>query len=162
MPATPIIRTAIREGIVLSALSLVLALFYNGVTGKGVFAGDWSRPSKSPLAAAAPEIISLETAADLQRSGAALFVDSRHAFDFRLGHIVGAINIPLQESDAAIAVLAQPKGRTIVVYCDGKECKSRLDVGSKLTAAGYGKVLVFFAGWSAWKQAGLPVTEGAR
>lgn len=162
MAATPILRTAIREGIILSVISLALALFYNGVSGKGVFAGDRPQPRKTSSATAAPEIIPLEMAAELQRSGEALFVDSRHAFDYRLGHIEGAVNIPLQESDAAIAALAQPKGRTIVVYCDGAECNSSLEVGSKFTAAGYGKVLVFFAGWSAWKQAGLPVTENAR
>jgi len=152
------LRMAAKEGLVLTLISLSLALFYNGVTGKGIFSE--ARAGRSVAAPGpAPEIVPLERASELQRSGA-LFVDSRHAFDFRLGHIAGAVNIPLQDSDAAIAAMPEDRNRTIVVYCDGAECNSSLELGSKFSGAGYTKVFVFFAGWTAWKGAGMPI-EGS-
>ncbi len=153
-PSTPL-RIALREGVVLSVVSLFLALFYNGLTSKGIFADQQPvRPLVAP--GSAPEIIPLERAGELQASGA-LFVDSRHAFDFRLGHIPGAINIPLQGSDDVIAGLPEPRDRSVVVYCDGAECNSSLELGAKFSSAGYTKVYVFFAGWTAWKSAGLAI-----
>lgn len=141
-----------REGIALSIVSIGLALFYNGLTSKGIFADEKPRvPVATP--GIAPEIIPLERAAELHTSGA-LFVDSRHTFDYRLGHIPGAINIPLQGSDDVIAGLAQSRDRSIVVYCDGAECNSSLELGAKFSVAGFAKVYVFFAGWTAWKSAG--------
>lgn len=155
MSLSPPLRIAIREGIVLSIVSLCLALFYNSLTGKGIFTDEKPvRPTVAP--GSSPEIIPLERAGELQASGA-LFVDSRHAFDFRLGHIPGAINIPLQGSDDVIAGLPQSRDKSIVVYCDGAECNSSLEVGAKFSAAGYSRVYVFFAGWTAWKGAGLAI-----
>ncbi len=153
------LREAVREAAVLALVSVALALFYNGVTGKGVFA-DLQPPAATVTPGSAPEIIPLEKAASLHREGTALFVDSRHDFDFRLGHITGALSAPLKEADAVLSGLREPKDRPVVVYCDGAECNSSLEVGAKFSAAGYTHVYVFFAGWTAWKEAGLPRSEG--
>lgn len=160
-PSISPLRAAVREGIALTAVSLALALFYNGVTGKGVF-GEPKPAGTSSSTNAAPEIIPVDMAMRLHADGVATFVDSRHDFDFRLGHIPGALNLPLSGSDETIARLTIPKDRTVVVYCDGAECNSSLEVAAKLSAAGYSKVYVFFAGWTAWKNAGQPVVEEGR
>jgi rhodanese-related sulfurtransferase len=153
------LRLAVREAVVLSLVALALAFFYNGVTDKGIF-GEPKPAVATPPSGAAPEIIPLEMAAELHRGGAALFVDSRHDFDFRLGHIPGAICIPLKDADGLIAGLTIAKDHPVVVYCDGAECNSSLEVGSKFSAAGYTKVYVFYAGWSAWQSAGNPTAKG--
>lgn len=152
------LREAVREAIVLTLVALAIGLFYNAITGKGIF-GDPKPVAPASQAGPAPEIIPLEMAVDLHTSGQAIFVDSRHQFDFRLGHIPGAICIPLQESDTIIARLGSAKDRPIVVYCDGAECNSSLEVGAKFSAAGYSKVFVFFAGWSAWVGSGQPTAK---
>jgi rhodanese-related sulfurtransferase len=134
-------------------VAVAIGLFYNGVTGKGIF-GTPKPAAASTQAGPAPEIIPLETAVALHRDGTALFVDSRHEFDFRLGHIPGAIVVPLKEADGIIAGISLPKDRPVVVYCDGAGCNSSFEVGAKFSAAGYTKVYIFFAGWTAWKAAG--------
>jgi rhodanese-related sulfurtransferase len=151
-------REAFREGMILSLVAVAIGLFYNAVAGKGIFGA--AKPAvASPPGGLAPEIIPLETAASLHASGEALFVDSRHEFDFRLGHIPGAICVPLKASDTIIARLGTTKDRPIVVYCDGADCNSSLEVGAKFSAAGYAKVYVFFAGWSAWLASGQPTAK---
>lgn len=153
------LREAVREGVVLTLVALALGLFYNAVAGKGIFGRP--RPAAAvPYAGTAPEIIPVETAINLHTNGGALFVDSRHEFDFRLGHIPDAICVPLKESDQIIAGLSVAKDRAIVVYCDGAECNSSLEVGAKFSSAGYSKVYVFFAGWSAWQASGQPTAKG--
>lgn len=153
------LREAVREGIVLTLVALAIGLFYNAVAGKGIF-GDPRPAATASHGGTAPEIIPLEAAASMHASGEALFVDSRHDFDFRLGHIPGAICVPLKESDSVIAGLSVAKDRAIVVYCDGADCNSSLEVGAKFSAAGYSKVYVFFAGWSAWQASGQPTAKG--
>lgn len=152
---------AAREAALLTITAVALALFYNGFTGKGIF-GDPKPTLREAPPGRAPEIIPLELAVRLHSEGAALFVDARHEFDFRLGHIPGAMCIPLKESDAIIADLDIAKSRPVVVYCDGAECNSSLEVGSKFSAAGFEHVYVFYAGWSAWKESGHPTLAEPR
>lgn len=157
--STVFLRAAGREAAFLLVISILLGSAYNAITRKGIF----SSPSKSKTAATSevvsPEIIPLEVAKAFFDKGA-LFVDSRHAYDFSLGHVKGAMNIPLQEQEAKIAALDLPLDRTLVVYCDGADCNSSLEIGSKLSIAGYRNVKVFFNGWQAWTQAGFPMETG--
>jgi rhodanese-related sulfurtransferase len=151
----------LRETTVLFALSLFLGLAYNSITEKGIFG---SAEAATPAAMTQPgtassEIISIESAKQLFDEGDALFIDTRHAFDFKLGHISGAINIPFKLSEAGLKDFDEPKNRTLVVYCDGAECNSSLEVGGMLIMAGYTDVRIFFSGWRSWTEMEYP-TEG--
>ena len=155
-----VFHSAAREAVFLLVISLLLGLSYNGITGKGIFDPRHRARPASTSNVQAPEIIPLERAQTLFASGA-VFIDSRHAYDFELGHITGAFSIPLKSADDDIAALTVPRDRTLVVYCDGADCNSSLEIGSKLSLAGFTSVKIFFSGWQAWKQAGLE-TEGGR
>ncbi len=157
-------RTTLREAVILLAVSLLLGLMYNAVVGKGLFGP--SDPATAPLTnettLPSTEIISLQQAHDLHEEARALFVDTRHGFDFQLEHIPGAVNIPLDDARTVIPVLGEAKDRTIVLYCDGTECNSSLEVGSLFLMNGYSDVRVFYGGWKAWKEMGYPTESSGR
>jgi rhodanese-related sulfurtransferase len=153
---------AFRESLCLVITATVLGLLYTGVTGKGMFAsGEASKPSPAAASEYAPEYIDFADAYGLFASGEALFVDTRYEYDYELGHIRGAINIPLKEYDEKKSLLSSvAKDRLIVTYCDGQECNSSLDVATKLSSEGYSDVHFFFGGWTEWQANSGPTEAG--
>jgi len=154
-------REPLREATVLFLVSCVLGLGYNGLTRKGMFAAASSSSAPSQVAAEpTPAFITYEEAAELYGSGKAIFVDARHEYDYNLGHIKGAINIPLGDFDARPQLISGiQKTSLLVVYCDGAECNSSIDLGRKLAAAGYANVKIFFGGWREWQMHNQPTGE---
>ncbi|HXG00551.1 MAG TPA: rhodanese-like domain-containing protein, partial [Bacteroidota bacterium] len=146
------IRTAFREATLILLASIVFGFGYTIVMKKGLFAPP--KPVQSAEASSvAPEFISYEEAARLFERGAALFVDARHDYDYKLGHIKGAMNVPLKDFDLASSQLSRvPKDTLIVTYCDGADCNSSVELAQKLSAAGFTNVRIFFGGWNEWKQ----------
>ena len=96
----------------------------------------------------------------MYQTGSALFVDARHDFDYKLGHIKGALNVPLKEYDGTKSLLASvPKDRLIIAYCDGAECNSSIELSAKLMNDGFKNVRIFFGGWHDWLSARLPTEK---
>ncbi len=149
-------RQAIRESAVILSAAVFLGLSYTFLTDKGFF----SKPKAGggPVALGpAPSSISLGEAQALFNSGSALFIDARHFFDFRRGHIRSAVNLPLAEFDNRSGTIASfPKDKTIVVYCDAAECNSSIELAAKLYEKGFGGVRIFFGGWQEWSSRNLP------
>lgn len=106
-----------------------------------------------------PEVIfiSLDEAASLLSSHQAVFIDSRSPQAYQEGHIPGAINLPYQFFDDYFRKGLIPPEQNVVVYCEGGDCLSSLEVAQKLIALGYNKVSVILEGWAGWQAAGLPV-----
>ena len=147
---------ATQESFLIILASSVLGFSYSAISQKGFF-----RPKESPTAIAntAPSVISFAEAKALHDSNA-LFVDSRHAYEFKQGHIPGALNIPLstfEESGSSLA--STPKNSPLVTYCDGVDCNSSMQLAAKLFEAGFTNVKIFFSGWQEWKSHGLPVEQ---
>jgi rhodanese-related sulfurtransferase len=145
----------VRETAVILLSATLLGFAYTFVTKKGFFA-------EKPVTPAALNIqmCLLEEAKQLYDSRTAVFIDARHEFEFKLGHIRGAYNIALKEFDAHKQRLASiPKETLIVIYCDGAECNSSIEVGIKLSALGYSKIKVFFGGWQEWSANNLPIDK---
>jgi rhodanese-related sulfurtransferase len=154
--------SAVREALRILAAGCLLAILYTGFSGKGIFHPDAFIPPRASASGEenAPEFIEYADARALFDAGEALFIDSRHDFDFELGHIPRAVNIPLKEFEEKQAdVASTDKSRTIVVYCDGQECNSSLDLAMKLSAAGFTAVKVFFGGWTEWQKFDGPVAK---
>ncbi len=146
------LQPALRESILILTVSLVLGFLSTGVSGKGFFA-----PPPDTAQRNAPQFISLDEARLLHQSESAMFVDGRHAYDFGLGHIKDAINIPLSEFEVAAVLLGSiPKDKTLVTYCDGAECNSSIELAVKLDSLGFSNVRIFFGGWKEWESAQLP------
>lgn len=103
---------------------------------------------------AAPSISPAELEARRATGKAPLVIDVRTPEEFADGHIPGAVNIGYEEVAARMDELDAPYG--VALYC---MVGPRARKGeSALLERGYENVLHIEGGFSAWKQAGLPVS----
>lgn len=81
-------------------------------------------------------------------------LDVRPPDEFALGHIAGAVNVPLKDLVRQIGRL--PKQREVVAYCRGPYCVLSFEAVALLRERGY-TVRRLEDGYPEWKAAGLPV-----
>ena len=81
-------------------------------------------------------------------------LDVRPEDEFALGHLPGAVNVPLGELERRLADL-DPR-LEIVAYCRGPYCVLSYEAVATLRARGF-KVRRLEDGFPEWKAAGLPV-----
>ena len=152
-------KTSIREATRILAAAVILGFSYTGFTGKGIFAPQ-PETQTSVDTSAAPQFISYEEALALFEGRSAIFVDGRHSYDFGLGHIKGAISVPLADIRTNPNILgALPRNRPLVTYCDGAECNSSIELAMKLDSLGYENVKIFFGGWKEWVAGNQPIEK---
>lgn len=151
-------KQAARDSGLILCAAVLLGFSYTFFAGKGFFAAKEAAVTTHPgKTVPAPTPINLAEAKELFDSRGAVFVDARHHFDFRRGHISSAINIPLSEFDSGLkTVSALPRDKTIIVYCDASECNSSIELAAKLYESGIGGVRIFFGGWQEWTANKLP------
>ncbi len=101
-------------------------------------------------------VSSPELARRLRRKDVVL-LDVRPADEFALGHVAGAINIPLKELLRRIGEL--PRSKEIVAYCRGPYCVLSFEAVALLRQKGF-KVRRFETGYPEWLASGLPVRTG--
>lgn len=94
----------------------------------------------------------------LMRDGLVTLIDVRPADEFALGHVPGAINVPLAEIKAWSGS-ADP-GREVVAYCRGPWCVMSFEAVAALRSLGR-SARRLEDGMPEWKAAGLPVEEAA-
>jgi rhodanese-related sulfurtransferase len=88
----------------------------------------------------------------------AVVVDVRDSKEFGLGHIAGAINIPLSSLDSRLDELDKYKEKPVVVVCKiGQQAGA---AGRKLKAKGHADVRRLSGGMVEWTGASLPVVKG--
>ena len=149
-------RKTLFEVLLLITTAVVFGIVYTLLTKQGFFAE--TKPTK--MHASSLEIISLERASTLFTADSAIFIDSRHDYDFKAGHIRGAVNIALNEFDKhSIRLKEIPKDKLLIIYCDGAECNSSIEVAIKLMEEGFTNIQVLFGGWQEWKANNLPIEK---
>jgi len=96
---------------------------------------------------------------DLFRGGQAVVVDSRAHAEYAAGHIPGALSVPLDSPERALADLAAkyPAGQPLVVYCEGGDCQTSAALARLIHDRGFRDIKVYQGGWTDWTSAGLPV-----
>ncbi len=96
---------------------------------------------------------------DLLRAGAVTVLDVRPENEFALGHLQGALNIPLRELEARLGEL--DAAQEIVAYCRSHYCVLSYEAVAALRGRGF-KVRRLEDGFPEWRAAGLPVAVGVR
>jgi rhodanese-related sulfurtransferase/predicted transcriptional regulator len=91
---------------------------------------------------------------DRSRTGVVTILDVRPEDEFALGHLPGAINIPLQVLEARLSELDPSK--EIVAYCRGPYCVLSFEAVAALRKRGF-KALRLEDGLPEWRAAGLTV-----
>ena len=103
--------------------------------------------------------ISREELVSKLRDGSATLIDVRPEHEFGLGHVPGALNVPLKDLEKHLSQL--PKDQEIVAYCRGPYCILSFDAVAKLRKWGY-RVRRLEDGFPEWQAAGLPIETPAR
>jgi rhodanese-related sulfurtransferase/DNA-binding transcriptional ArsR family regulator len=103
------------------------------------------------------EPVSREELVERSRAGIVTILDVRPEDEFALGHLPGALNIPLRELEARLGEM-DPK-QEIVAYCRGPYCVLSYEAVAALRARGF-KVRRLEDGLPEWRAAGLPVVGG--
>lgn len=104
------------------------------------------------------EPITREELAARMDDGAVTLIDVRPPDEYALGHLPGAINVPLSEL-AARSEGFEP-GREVVAYCRGPWCVMSFEAVSQLRRRGL-RARRLEDGLPEWKAAGLSVEAGA-
>jgi len=112
---------------------------------------------------------SCQEAHQLSSSGSHKYLDVRTPQEFQAGHVEGAVNIPIMNTNAFGMMTPNPdfiaqvqsafpdKSEQIVVGCQsGKRSAMAADA---LTDAGYSALMNVEGGFAAWIGAGLPVAQ---
>ena len=92
------------------------------------------------------------------RGGDVVILDVRPEDEYGLGHLPGALNIPLRQLEQRLSEL--PRKREVIAYCRGPYCVLSFEAVAELRARGF-KVRRFEAGFPEWKAAGLPIEVAA-
>lgn len=100
------------------------------------------------------EPVSREDLVSRLHDGAVTVLDVRPEDEFTVGHLPGALNIPLAELERRLGEL--PVGREVIAYCRGPYCVLSFEAVAALRERGY-LVRRLEDGYPEWKAAGLPV-----
>jgi rhodanese-related sulfurtransferase/DNA-binding transcriptional ArsR family regulator len=103
------------------------------------------------------ESITREELLQRSRTGEITILDVRPEDEFVLGHVPGAVNIPLRELETRLAELDPTE--EIVAYCRGPYCLLSYEAVATLRARGF-NVRRLQDGLPEWRAAGLPVITG--
>jgi ArsR family transcriptional regulator len=104
------------------------------------------------------EPMSREELLEQSRAGAVTVLDVRPPDEFALGHLPGAVNIPLRELEARLAEIDPTQ--EIVAYCRGPYCVLSYEAVAVLRARGL-TARRLEDGLPEWRAAGLPIITGS-
>ncbi|HUP91432.1 MAG TPA: rhodanese-like domain-containing protein [Solimonas sp.] len=85
-----------------------------------------------------------------------VILDVRPTTDFKKGHLLNAVNLPLTKLDENLGAAAKDKSKPVLVYCAlGGTSVTAVE---KLRKGGYTEVYPLRGGLNAWLTSNLPVT----
>lgn len=138
----------------------IIALAANGFRPDGIpLVEKWQEKVLNEQLTGGLPAVSLEQAREAYEGGYALFVDAREPDFFEVGHIPGAVSLPVKDFERVFPLLkerllAVPR---VIAYCDGASCEASVELTEKLLFAGLEHVEIFTGGIQQWKAAGQPV-----
>lgn len=92
------------------------------------------------------------------REGSVVLLDVRPEDEYGLGHLPGALNIPLRQLEQRLGEL--PRNHQIVAYCRGPYCVLSFEAVAALRTHGF-NIRRLDQGFPEWKAAGLPIEAAA-
>ena len=132
----------------------------------GAFYVNKAKPKADPLdalwaQAGAPETEKITDLGKLAKAVAAkevICIDARSAKEYAEGHLPGAVSLPLEDLDKALAqhLNLYVLNKKLVIYCTDDGCDLSDLLAQKLVLAGLNNLEVFPGGINAWKHANLP------
>ncbi len=125
----------------------------------------WGVEREVPLAEdEAVDTISLAAAKQDFDHRAAVFVDARSSKMYAVGHIPGALNLPIDDTTSWLRqkLSPYPKDAKIIAYCSGSRCQISRRLAKRLVEElDYRRVYVLTEGLLAWLAVGFPEAVGS-
>jgi rhodanese-related sulfurtransferase len=161
---SPKLYQAFREGIIILAVALFIAVVFNSIRSNRIPLFGFSSADLIKEQQAKITSITLSEAYDLYVKNKVIFIDARDPLSFEEGHIAGAINIYSDEASlhAPSLKIKADQGFIFVTYCDGPQCPLSKETAYALIQRGIPTVKFFVNGWSLWLKAGYPVSKGKK
>ena len=103
------------------------------------------------------EPVSRKELQERMKKGLVTLLDVRPEDEFRLGHLPGAVNVPLSKLKSWLSRAG--KKAEIIAYCHGPYCVMSFEAVAELRAKGF-KARRLEDGFPEWKAARLPVKTG--
>jgi rhodanese-related sulfurtransferase len=156
-------KRSLLQAIAIIFLSGTIGLAVNGLRPDGIpWVENWQNKVLNEQLTGGLPAVTLQEAREAYERGFALFVDARDPDFFEVGHIPGAVNLPVKDFDGVFPtlkeqLLAAPR---IITYCDGSSCETSVELTEKLLFAGLEYVEIFTGGIQQWKAAGQPLVSG--
>jgi rhodanese-related sulfurtransferase len=85
-----------------------------------------------------------------------VILDVRPAADFKKGHLLNAVNVPVTKIDEHLGKIAKEKDKPVLVYC--ALGGSSVAAAEQLKKSGFAEVYPLRGGINAWLTSNLPVT----
>jgi len=152
-------RRAILQMLILTALGAIVGFAYNAASPKGI---PVKGGKEAILQQQGTRMLTTDEVKYYSQQPGTLMVDARSAEEYELGHIAGAMSLPLDKFDQAFMAV-QPelrKSKLIVLYCSGGSCGTSEEVAKKLGEKGFKDLAVYADGLPGWMRAKLPIRSG--
>jgi rhodanese-related sulfurtransferase len=153
-----------QQVIIILLLSLAMGLAINALRSAPLpLVGDWAHGTSPSRGEDGIPTVPLEDALAKFLTEEAVFLDARSTTDYQLGHIRGALNLPVH--DGAFGERLQKFSLQVdlevelIIYCDGIGCTLSPELASILKGLGYRDVKILINGWTEWIMAGMPIEE---
>ena len=90
--------------------------------------------------------------AELMQDDRVAVVDCRYEGDYKLGHIDGALNVPVDSGMGTFRKLISSLDRkqTVVIYCQSRGCGFSHHSAATFAASGFGRLAIFKPGYGGW------------
>jgi len=152
-------RRAILQMLILSALGAIVGFGYNAASPKGV---PVKGGKEAILQQQGTRMLTTDEVKYYSQQAGTVMVDARSAEEYELGHIAGAVSLPLDKFDQAFPPMQTElkKSKVVIIYCSGGSCGTSEEVAKKLSENGLKNLAVFADGLPGWMQAKLPITRG--
>jgi rhodanese-related sulfurtransferase len=157
------VRSVFYQCAALIIFSMIIAVLANAVHPGGLsWVYVWTASDAAGLQNEGLERISTEDAWPLYAGGKALFVDAREPLAFVQGHLPGAVNVPVSETNKFLEQLGtfSQAGIELITYCDSLDCPLSFELAKILLANDIRPVRVLSQGIVGWYESGFPVEEG--
>lgn len=136
-------------------------LIYPGGLAPAV-AADAPAACSAPVAPGHAAWIDAQAAQRLLDDPSVVFVDARPRREFVIGHIAGAINVPVEEASLEEVLPLLRSARTVIVYCElREECACSPTLAGRLRREGFANVLVLRDGFDAWVEQAFAAEAGS-
>lgn len=152
-------KPVLLRALVLLAAGFAVGVTYNQVSPRGI---DLNQHPLQRAAELPPSAFLDLASARAKFEAGKTFIDARAEDFYLVGHVRGALSLPVTEFDSAFAAKERalpPRDREIVCYCSGFGCEESIELAKKLRERGFERVYVFLGGWPEWSESKLP-SEG--